>query len=286
MTRQIFLNGVFLPEDQAHIPVMDRGLLFADAIYEVTALLDGRMIDNDLHLARLERSLTEIGIPLPIPLDQIRDMQIELARRHSLTDGTIYMQVSRGVEERNFIPSAGLTPTFLAFTQPKKLYGTPAQENGVAVALMPDPRWTRRDIKTVMLLGQVLVKQQAKADGFDDVWMYEDGCITEGGSSTAFIITAEGTIVTRPNSSAILPGCTRQAVMTLAKETGLTLQERAIRVDELHAASEAFLTSASSLVQPVVRLGPHVIGDGTPGPMTRRLQDIYITAARQGERIV
>lgn len=285
MTREIFLNGAFLPENDARIPVMDRGLLFADAIYEVTALLDGRMIDNDLHLARLERSLTEIGIPLPMPLDQIRDMQIELARRHALTDGTIYMQVSRGVEERNFIPSAGLQPTFIAFTQPKMLYGTSAQEHGVAVALLPDPRWTRRDIKTVMLLGQVLAKQQAKAEGFDDVWMYEDDRITEGGSSTAFIITADGTIVTRPNSSAILPGCTRQAVMALADETGLKMQERAIRVDEISDASEAFLTSASSLVQPVIRVGHTTIGNGKPGPMTQRLQQIYIDAARQGERI-
>jgi D-alanine transaminase len=286
MTRYVFLNGDYLPQEEASIPVMDRGFLFGDAIYEVTAMIDGRMIDNDAHLARLQRSLRQIDIALPMPLDDIRNMQIELVRKNAMRDGTIYLQVTRGVEERNFLASHDLTPSLIAFTQPKKLYDTPQQKHGVSVALLEDPRWNRRDIKTVMLLGQVLAKKQATADGYDDVWMHENGCVTEGGSSTAFIITRDGEIVTRPASHAVLPGCTAKAVQALAGEEGLRILARPIQVEELGSAVEAFLTSASSFVQPVVRVGKQVIGDGTPGPLTRRLQALYLSAARSGEAVL
>lgn len=286
MTRHIYINGSYLPENEAKISVMDRAFLFGDAIYEVTAMVDGHLIDNDLHLARFARSLAELAIALPLPLEQVRQMQIELARRNQMTDGTIYLQVSRGVAERNFLPEADMAPTFVAFTQPKKLYDTPAQQNGIAVALIEDPRWNRRDIKTVMLLGQALAKQSAAAQGFADVWLHEDGAITEGASSTAFILTHDGKIVTRQNSHAILPGCTRRAVMTLAERHNLTIEERPFTITEAQAAAEAFLTSASSLVTPVVRIGDAVIGDGTPGPVTRRLQQIYLDAARACEKII
>ncbi|WP_374292919.1 D-amino-acid transaminase [Paenirhodobacter enshiensis] len=286
MTRTIYINGAYVPESEAKISVMDRGFMFGDAIYEVTAMLDGRLIDNDLHLARFKRSVGEIGIPLPLPIEDIKQVQIELVRRNRMTDGTIYLQASRGVQERNFYPAEGLAPTFVAFTQAAKLDGTPKQIDGVEVALLPDPRWNRRDIKTVMLLGQVLVKCQARAEGFGDVWMHEDGAVTEGGSSTAFIITRDGAVVTRDNSHAILPGCTRKAVLELAEENGLKIEERPIRLDEIAGAAEAFLTSASSFVQPVTRVGDHVIGDGKPGPLTRRLQEIYLAAARSGDKII
>ena len=278
MARQIYVNGAYLPEAEARISVMDRGFLFGDAIYEVTAMIGGHLIDNDLHLSRLEQSLAKIGIPMPLSLDGIREVQAELVRRNGMTDGTIYLQVSRGTAERNFLPANGITPNFVAFTQPKRLWGTPAQQNGIAVALVHDPRWDRRDIKTVMLLGQVLAKQAAQAQGFDDVWLFENGCITEGASSTAFILTRKGTIVTRPNSHATLPGCTRQAVLRLIAARQLSFEERAFTVDEAQDAAEAFLTSASSLVQPVVRIGDRVIGDGRPGPVTRHLQDLYLQA--------
>lgn len=286
MTRQIYINGSYLPENEAKISVMDRAFLFGDAIYEVTAMVDGHLIDNDLHLARFARSLAELDIPLPLALENVREMQIELARRNQMSDGTIYLQVSRGVAERNFLPEADMTPTFVAFTQPKKLYDTPAQQNGIAVALMEDPRWNRRDIKTVMLLGQALAKQEAKAKGFADVWLHEDGAITEGASSTAFILTDDGRIITRQNSHAILPGCTRRAVMALAESHDLVIEERPFTIAEAEAAAEAFLTSASSLVTPVVRIGDAVIGDGKPGPVTRRLQEIYLAAARACEKII
>ncbi|WP_347265843.1 D-amino-acid transaminase [Paracoccus sp. (in: a-proteobacteria)] len=284
--RQIYLNGEFLAEADARIPVMDRGFLFGDGIYEVTALVDGHMIDNDLHLARFQRSLGELGIALPLPLPEVAAMQRELVRRNAMTDGTIYMQVTRGVAERNFLPERDMAPTFVAFTQPKKLYDTAAQRDGISVALIEDCRWARRDIKTVMLLGQVLAKQAAAAAGFGDVWLFEDGHITEGASSTAFIVTRDGAIVTRPNSHAILPGCTRRAVMALVAARGMALEERAFTPAEAEAAAEAFLTSASSLVMPVVRIGAVQIGDGKPGPVTRALQEIYLATARTCEKII
>lgn len=286
MTRIIFLDGAFLPEDEARISVMDRGFLFGDAIYEVTAMVDGHLIDNDLHLARLERSLGEIGIAMPMTVAKIREMQVEMVRRNSMTDGTIYLQVSRGVAERNFLFSAALSPTFVAFTQPKKLYDTAAQRDGISVDLQADPRWNRRDIKTVMLLGQVLAKDRGTTRGFGDVWLHENGHVTEGASSTAFIVTTDGRIVTRPNSYAILPGCTRRAVLDLiAQEDGLIFEERAIALEELHGAAEAFLTSASSLVTPVTLVGDKVVADGKPGPVTRKLQALYLRAARACEKI-
>lgn len=286
MTRQIYVNGDYVAENEAKISVMDRGFLFGDAIYEVTAMVDGHLIDNDLHLARFERSLKALDIAIPLPLEGVRMVQRELVARNRMTDGTIYLEVSRGVAERDFHPKEGLTPTFVAFTQPKKLYDTPQQRDGIAVALLPDPRWHRRDIKTVMLLGQVLAKREARAAGFDDVWLFEDGCITEGSSSTAFIVTREGAIVTRPNSTATLPGCTRRAVMDLVEARGLVLEERAFTVAEAEGAAEAFLTSASSFVMPVVRIAQSVIGDGRPGPATRQLQDLYLAAARACEKII
>lgn len=284
--RQIYLDGEFVTEAEAKIPVMDRGFLFGDAIYEVTALVDGHMIDNDLHLARFARSLSELDIPLPLTLAEIAETQRALIRKNGLTDGTVYMQVSRGVAERDFIPAANITPTFVAFTQPKKLYGTPAQQNGIKVGLLPDPRWNRRDIKTVMLLGQVLAKSTAKAAGFSDTWLHEDGFVTEGASSTAFIVTKDGAIVSRPNSHAILPGCTRRAVMDLVAAEGLSLEERAIAVAEIPDAAEAFLTSASSLVTPIIQVGDHKIGAGAPGPVTRALQELYLAHARNGEKVI
>lgn len=283
----VYCDQRFMPEDQARISIFDRGLLFADAIYEVTAVIGGRMIDNDLHLQRLQRSLAEIGIALPMPMAGIEAMQHELIARNGLDEGTVYIQVSRGVAKRDFLYSGDLKPNLFAFTTARRLTGTKAQAEGIAVELAPDPRWVRRNIKTVMLLGQVLAKQAAHGSGFDDVWFVEDGLITEGASASAFIVTQEGVIVTRPNSHAVLPGCTRLAVLRLCKEESIRLEERAFSAQEAHEAAEAFLTSASSFVTPVVRIGNHVVGDGRPGPLTRRLQQIYLETALAGtERAV
>jgi D-alanine transaminase len=237
------------------------------------------MIDNDLHLARLERSLRELGIALLLGRPEIEAIQAELIARNALQDGTVYLQVSRGEADRDFFYPATLTPRLVGFTQAKTLTGTKAQQNGISVDLAADPRWQRRDIKTAMLLGQVLAKQTARARGFDDVWLVEDGLVTEGASSTAHLITADGRILTRAASQATLPGCTQRALARLCAAEGMRIEERAFTPEEAQDAAEAFQTSASSLVMPVVRIGDRVIGDGKPGPRTRVLQALYLEAA-------
>lgn len=279
MGRIVYCNGAFLPEEEARIGIFDRGFLFGDAIYEVTAVIAGRPIDDDLHLDRLERSLAALAIPMPVPRAEMERIQAELMARNGLKEGTIYLQVSRGEADRDFLYPEGLAPNFIAFTQARKLTDTPAQRDGIAVAVAQDLRWARRDIKTAMLLAQVLAKRQARADGFDDVWMVEDGLVTEGSSSTAFIVTADGRVMTRPNSRSTLPGCTRKAVLRLCENHDLDLDERAFSPRDAQAAVEAFVTSASSFVMPVIRIGDVAIGDGRPGPMTRRLQAYYLEAA-------
>jgi len=275
----VYCRGGFLPEEEASVGLFDRGFLFGDAVYEVTAVVNGKMIDNDLHLARLERSLGELDIPMPMTRAEIEAMQLRLIRENALQEGTIYMQVSRGEEDREFLYSDNLAPVLVAFTQVKTLVETKAQRDGIKVDLAQDPRWQRRDIKTVMLLAQVLAKREAKARGFNDVWLVEDDKITEGASSTAYIVTADKRIITRGNSNAILPGCTRQALLTLCDAHGYSIEERAFSPAEAQAATEAFATSASSLVMPVVQIGDALIGQGTPGPLTRKLQALYLAAA-------
>lgn len=279
MSRIVYCAGQFVPEDQAHVSLFDRGFLFGDGVYEVTAVIGGRLIDNDLHLARFKRSLAELAIPMPASLEKIELLQKDLIKRNGLTEGTVYLQTTRGEADRDFLYPDGLQPTLVGFTQVKQLLGTKAQKEGIAVALAPDPRWARRDIKTVMLLGQVLAKHDARAAGFGDVWLTQEGQITEGASSTAYIVTGDNRILTRGNSRMILPGCTRQALLRLCNHHGLTLEERSFTQAEAESASEAFQTSASSLVTPVVRIGDVVIGDGKPGPLTRLLQSYYLEAA-------
>jgi D-alanine transaminase len=279
MGRIVYVHGSFVPEEEARISLFDRGFLFGDAIYEVTAVIAGRMIDNDLHLARLERSLRELNIPLNLPREHIAGIQLELIARNALKDGTIYLQVSRGEADREFLYSDTIAPKLIGFTQAKQLVGTGAQRDGISVDLAADPRWQRRDIKTAMLLAQVMAKQSARARGFDDVWLVEDGLVTEGASSTAHLITTDRRILTRPASHATLPGCTQRAVARLCAVEGLRLEERAFSPSEAQNAAEAFQTSASSLVMPVVRIADKSIGDGKPGPMTRQLQRLYLDAA-------
>lgn len=280
MNRTIYLNGDFVAENEAKISIFDRGFLFGDGIYEVTAVIDGKLVDNDLHLSRLERSLKEISIPLPLSMEEIVDVQRELIARNSLNEGVVYLQVTRGAADRDFGFADDMKPSFVAFTQAKNLVNANSVRNGVAVDIAPDTRWARRDIKTVMLLAQVLAKKAAKAKGFHETWLVEDGFVTEGASSSAFILTKDDVIVTRPNSHSVLPGCTRRAVMKIAEEQNTRIEERLFTVEEAQQAKEAFLTSASSLITPVIRIGDHVIGDGTPGPITKRLQTIYLELAR------
>lgn len=279
--RTVYLNGAFLPENEAHLSIFDRGFLFGDGIYEVTAVLDGKLIDSPLHMARLERSVGEIGGRLPITTDEIVAIEKRLVAENNLTEGVVYLQYSRGAEDRNFFYSDDLQPTLLLFTQVKTLEHVAAVENGLKVKLMPDQRWARRDIKSVGLLPQVLAKRDAKAAGFDEAWMVEDGMITEGASSTAYIVTHDDKIVTRGNGTAILPGCTRLAVLDLAREQGLTVEERAFSVEEAMAAREACLTSASNFIVPITDIDGKPVGDGKPGPMFKRLRTLYMENARR-----
>jgi len=279
MTRIVFVNGNFVPYDEAKIPIMDRGFLFADGIYEVSAVVNGSLVDNEAHLARLDRSLKEIRIANPYSQEEWVRLEQELVRRNGLVEGLVYMQVTRGVAERDFAFPKNAPPTVVMFTQAKVITNSQAAETGVAVVSVPDLRWKRRDIKSVALLAQVLAKQAAAEAGVYEAWMVEDGLVTEGSSSTAFIITADRRVVTRPLSHAILPGITRLAVMRLAQEAGLTLDERPFTLEEAFAASEAFLTSASSFVMPVVTIDGKPVGDGKPGPLTRRLRALYLEMA-------
>ena len=283
VSRTVFLNGAFVPCEEARIPVMDRGFLFGDGIYEVAAVVDGRLVDAAAHLARLERSLAEIAIANPYDAERWAALMRETAERNGLGEGLVYIEVTRGVAERDFpFPPEGTPPTIVMFTQAKRILASPAAETGVGVVTVPDLRWKRRDIKSVALLAQVLAKQEAARAGVAEAWMVEDGRVTEGGSSTAFIVTAENAVVTRPLSTEILPGITRLAVMQLAREMALAVEERPFTPQEALAAREAFYTSASAFVMPVVTIDGRTVGDGTPGPVTRRLREIYIALARDG----
>ncbi len=273
-----YVNGAYLPLADARVSILDRGFLFADGVYEVAAVIGGKLIDNDAHLSRLENSLRQLGIASPFSLQEIADVEAELVARNELKEGLVYLQITRGAaRDRDFGFPAGTTPTVVAFAQKKNIIASPAVATGVNVLTVPDIRWARRDIKSVALLAQVLAKQAALDAGCQEAWMIDrDGFVTEGSSSTAFILTRSDTIVTRPNSPAILPGCTRKAVQSLAAREGLTIEERGFSAAEAYEAQEAFLTSASNLVLPVVSIDGRPIGSGAPGAKARLLRTLYI----------
>lgn len=276
-----YVNGAFTPIDEARVSILDRGFLFGDGAYEVAAVLDGKLVDNDAHLARLERSLRALSLTSPVPMSRIVEIEKDLVARNGIVEGIVYLQITRGVAERDFGFPKDAAPTLVVFTQKKNILASPAAQSGIDVKTLPDIRWARRDIKSVALLAQVLAKQAAVEAGCQEAWLVDaDGVVTEGSSSTSFIITKAGAIVTRPNSQAILPGCTRRAALALAEREGLAFEERGFTVAEAYGAAEAFLTSASSFVLPVVAIDGKKIGAGIPGKRTRALRDIYIAFAR------
>ena len=281
MDQIAYVNGSFVPITEAKVSILDRGFLFADGIYEVAAVLDGRLVDNASHLARLKRSVGEISLALPETLERIAEIQKELVARNQLVNGMIYLEVTRGADKgRDFAFPKGTTPTLIMFTTVKDIVNAPPAKAGIGVITVPDIRWSRRDIKSVALLAQVLAKQAAAEAGAGEAWMIEDGKVTEGGSSSAFILTQDDVLVTRQNGSEILPGCTRKAVVALAEERQLRVEERAFSVEEALAAKEAFITSATLFVQPVISIDGKMIANGKPGPMTNRLREIYVDFAR------
>jgi D-alanine transaminase len=280
MSRIVFLNGSFLPIEEAKVPFMDRGFMFGDGVYEGIGVLDGQLIDNEAHLERLERSLAEVRIRNPYSRAEWTTLQEEIVRRNGMTEGFIYFQVTRGVAERDFFFPENAEPTVAMFTQVKAIADAPAARTGIAVVTVPDQRWARRDIKSINLLAQVLAKQAAKEAGAQEAWLVEDGYVTEGGSSSGFIVTKKGSIVVRPLSNAILPGITRKSLLRLSQEAGIPLEERRFTVEEAYDAAEAFLTSASNFVLPIVSIDGRLIGDGKPGPITKRLRELSLSMAR------
>jgi len=281
MAQFAFINGSIVPQAEATLSILDRGFLFADGVYEISAVLDGHLVDHTAHMARFERSLNEIRLKNPYSLEEWSRFGRDLISRNALTEGVLYMQVTRGAPaERDFaFPTNGTPPTAVMFTQGKNILRNPMVETGAKIITVPDLRWKRRDIKSVSMLAQVLAKQAAIEAGAFEAWMVEDGYVTEGSSTTAFIITRGGKIVTRPLSESILPGITRQSLLHLAEERALTIEERLFTVEEAHETAEAFLTSATNFVLPVVAIDGHFVSDGRPGEMTRRLRQVYLAMA-------
>jgi D-alanine transaminase len=282
MTRYVYVNGAYMEADKAAVSIFDRGFLFADGVYEVTAVIGGHMIDFDQHLARLRSSMAKLEMSLPMDDAAIRDMHLELIRLNAQPNCIVYIQVTRGVAEREFSYPAQATPTVIAFTQPRDYAGDMNAVHGVSVITTPDLRWTRRDIKSIALLPQAMGKQEAKKRGAFEAWMVEDGVVTEGTSSSAFIVATNGRIITRALSQKILPGLTRSRLLSLIDEMGLEVEERAFSLDEAHEAAEAFMTSASSFVLPIVTIDGRAVGSGKPGPVATSLRERYLRFAVPG----
>jgi D-alanine transaminase len=279
MSRIVYVNGEYVPEEEAKISIFDRAFLFADGIYEVTAVLDGKLVDYEPHMERLHRSLRELDMAQPISDAELKEMHLQLMTRNNITEGLIYMQITRGVAERDFSYPEDAEQTLVAFTQVKELTDPLAAKTGIRIITIPDIRWLRRDIKTTGMLAQAMGKQAAKEAGVNDAWMVEDGHVTEGTSSTAFIVVDENRLITRPLSNAVLPGITRRMILKLAESGVITVEERMFTVDEAKSASEAFLTSASSFVMPIVEIDGAMVGGGQPGPVSRKLREMYISEA-------
>ncbi len=279
MTRTVYVNGQYVPEDKAQISIFDRGFIFADGVYEVTSVIKGGLVDFEGHMERLKRSLRELSIALPENIADIKEAHHELIKLNNLDEGVIYLQISRGAADRDFPFPDGAMPTLIMFTQEKSLLDAPLAKTGIKVISVEDIRWARRDIKSVGLLAPVLAKQAAKEAGCHDAWLYQDDYVTEGSSNNAYIVTHDNIIVTRQLSNDILHGITRYAVLALAKEKGMKIEERAFTIEEALQAKEAFITSASTFVYPVIEIDQQSIGNGTPGPIATRLRELYIDNA-------
>lgn len=282
--RTVYVNGDYMPENEAKISIFDRGFLMADGVYEVTSVLGGKLIDFDGHAVRLARSLSELDMRNPISKEDLLEVHRELVRVNEIDEGLIYLQITRGSDgDRDFVfPDPETTePTVVMFTQNKPgLADNPAAKRGAKVISIEDIRWGRRDIKTVQLLYPSMGKMMAKKAGCDDAWMVEDGMVTEGTSNNAYIIKGNK-IITRQLGNEILHGITRVAVLRMAREAQMEVEERAFTIDEAKQADEAFTTSASGFVMPVVEIDGVVLGDGIPGRVATRLREIYLDEMRK-----
>ena len=273
--RTVYLNGEYVPEDEAKVSIFDRGFLMAGGVYEVTSVLDGKLLEFDGHLKRLERSLSELDMDKPEGFDDLLEIHRELVRINEVEQGGVYLQITRGAADRDFVYPKDAKPTLTLFTQSKPLLDTEVSKNGMSVIFCDDIRWGRRDIKTVQLLYPSMCKMMAKAAGADDAWLVEDGFVTEGSSNNAYIVKGNK-IITRELSTDILHGITRAAVLRFAAEAQMEIEERSFTIAEAQAADEAFITSATTFVQGVVEIDGAVLGDGKPGALSNRLREIYL----------
>jgi D-alanine transaminase len=283
MARYAYVNGRFVPHTDAVVHVEDRGYQFADGVYEVVTIIGGKLVDEQGHLDRLARSLSELRIAWPVTPKVLKLLMRNLIQRNRLVQGTIYLQITRGVAPRDFKFPKHSESSLVLTTKRAAAFATAAQlENGVKVITIPDIRWLRRDIKSVSLLPQVLGKQQAVEAGAFEAWQVDgDGNVTEGCSSNAWIVTADSTLVTRYANNLILNGVTRLSILRLAEEAGIPFVERPFSVEEVYAAREAFLSSASTFVMPVTGIDDRSVGNGEPGLLSEKLRRSYLDYAQE-----
>jgi D-alanine transaminase len=281
MARIAYINGRYVPKSHARVAVEDRGYLFGDGAYDAIPIHNGHLSFADRHLDRLDRSLAELRIAQPMSRPALLQVAAEVIRRNDVKNGGLYIQVTRGVALRDHKFPKGIKPSLLMMARKWKAPAPDLLAEGAAVVTMPDQRWARRDIKSINLLANVLAKQAASEQGALEAWLVDqDGMVTEGSSTSAWIATAQGELVTRPNSTEILPGVTRSVVVEVARDLSLTLQLRPFSREEAYAAREAFLTSTSSFVLPITQIDGRPVGDGKPGPIAARLREAYLKVAR------
>jgi D-alanine transaminase len=286
MARYAYVNGRYVDHLQASVHIEDRGYQLADGVYEVVGIRDGKLIDENLHIDRLDRSMRELRIAWPVARATLGFIIRELMRRNSLRDGLVYMQVTRGVARRDHaFPTTPVKPALVITTKnTKHLDADPGP--GVAVKSERDIRWERCDIKTIALLPNVLAKQAARESGAYEAWLVdEQGCVTEGASTNAWIVTPDGELITRHTDNGILAGITRHTLKSLATSMQLKFVERPFTLAEAKKAKEAFITSATSFVTPVVKIDGDAVGDGKVGPTARRLREEYVRFAGEGEAV-
>jgi len=271
----VYLNGEYLAAGDARVSIFDRGFLFGDGVYEVVPVVNSVLIDRDYFLERLAASTAKIELNWPCEPADLLEMVQELMRRNDLREGYVYLQITRGVAPRDFAYPAGVEPTLMAFASKAQILNHPMAEAGVQVATVEDLRWKRRDIKSLNLLAQCLAKEKARTNGAFEGWMVEDGIVTEGASSSAFIVKNKR-LITQPLSNSILPGIRRRVILELIAERNLTVELRPFTVEEALEADEAFLSSATTLVLPIVSIDGSSIGSGKPGPVTQHVRDLYL----------
>ena len=274
--RQVYINGEFKKEDEAKVSIFDRGLLFSDSVYEVTSVINSKLIDFKYHVERLDRSMNELKFKTLIDHDEILAFHRKLIELNNLKEGMIYTQVTRGVVDRSFdMPKQAIKPTVLAFTQEKKILESDSAKNGIKVMTLEDMRWKRNDIKTTQLLYASMAKSEATAKGFDDAWMLRQGYVTEGSSNNVWIIRSKN-IMTRQSDNLILSGITRAVVLECAKKLDYEVITKNFTKVDAESADEAFMTSSTGLITPVVKINSSQIGDGKPGNFTKSLRAEYI----------